>query len=47
MVSPKRTNLKRSEVLKWFNDIKNFEEYHNKENISRFNDLKFDFLGDV
>jgi putative transposase len=46
MVSPKKTNLKRSEVLKWFNDINNFEEYQNKENISRFNDLKFDFLGD-
>ncbi|MBW6536051.1 MAG: hypothetical protein K0B11_13675 [Mariniphaga sp.] len=46
MLSPKQTKLKRDEVLKWFQDKAYFKEYHSKEQIEKFEELKIDYLDD-
>lgn len=46
MLSPKQTKLKRDEVLKWFQDKEYFTEYHSKEQIEKFEELKIDYLDD-
>jgi putative transposase len=46
MLSPKQTKLKRDEVLNWFQDKAYFKEYHSKEQIKKFEELKIDYLGD-
>lgn len=46
IVSPKTTNLKRSEVLTWYRDDHNFRRFHSDEEIKRFNELDIDFIGD-
>lgn len=47
IVSPKTTKLKRSEVLKWYNNKSNFEKFHSDEEIKRFNELNIDFISDT
>ena len=46
ILSPKQTKLNRDEVLKWFQDKAYFKEYHSKEEIEKFEELKIDNLGD-
>ncbi|MBN1926408.1 MAG: hypothetical protein JW798_11285 [Prolixibacteraceae bacterium] len=40
--SPKRTRLKRAEVLKWYENIDNFRKYHDKQTVNRFAELQVD-----
>lgn len=42
ILSPKKTKLKRDEVLEWYNDPDNFKDYHNRESINRFSELQLD-----
>lgn len=46
ILSPKTTRLNRAEVLNWFTDKGNFEKYHTKEQIEKYNDLIIDNLND-
>lgn len=46
ILSPKETNLKRREVLEWFKDKENFKEYHLKEQIEKFKELKINLSND-
>ncbi|WP_319503077.1 hypothetical protein [uncultured Draconibacterium sp.] len=47
IVSPKTTKLSRNEVLAWFRDKSNFEEFHSQEEIRKFDDLKILLPGDL
>ena len=43
ILSPKETQLKRTEVLKWFRNKNNFKEYHqNSKILNKFNSLHID-----
>nr|WP_321357373.1 hypothetical protein [uncultured Draconibacterium sp.] len=46
ILSPKRTKLKRAEVLEWYRDKNNFLSFHSSEETKRFNELNIDFVGD-
>ena len=40
VTSPKQTNLKRQQVIDWFDDLENLKYFHNKEqNLDRIKDL--------
>lgn len=47
IVSPKETKLERAEVLAWFNNKRNFEKLHSKEEIQKFEGLKISYSGDL
>jgi len=40
MLSPKQTKLSRKEVLEWFENKTYFEEYHSKEQIEKYRELR-------
>ena len=42
ILSPKKTRLKRNEVLGWYNQADHFKQYHNKESIEKFSELHID-----
>ncbi len=42
ILSPKKTNLKRDEVLKWYKDQHYYKEYHSSESIDKFADVQID-----
>ncbi len=42
ILSPKKTNLKRDEVLKWYKDQHYYKEYHSSESIDKFADIQID-----
>lgn len=46
VVSPKKTKLKRAEVLNWFRDTANFERLHSQEQLQKHRELDISFLGD-
>ena len=42
ILSPKKTRLKRSEVLEWYNNTRNFNKYHNEKSIEKYSELHID-----
>ena len=47
ILSPKKTNLKREEVLKWFYDKAYFKEFHSKEQIEKYGELQINLTNDL
>lgn len=43
ILSPKKTKLKRDEVLQWYDDGKSFQKFHNQQSIEKFKELHIDF----
>ena len=46
MISPKQTKLSRDKVLEWFENKTYFQEYHSKEQIQKFKELRIDYSDD-
>jgi len=46
MLSPKQTKLNRNEVLEWFENKTYFVEYHNKEQIEKYKEMKINYSDD-
>lgn len=42
ILSPKKTRLKRKEVLEWYNQADHFKQYHNEKSIEKFSELHID-----
>jgi len=47
ILSPKKTNLKREEVLKWFYDKSYFKAFHSKEQIEKYGELQINSIFDL
>ena len=46
ILSPKKTKLKRTEVLEWYRNKNDYMSFHSSGSIKRFNELNIDFIGD-
>ena len=46
ILSPKKTKLKRTEVLEWYRNKNDYMSFHSSGSIKRFHELNIDFIGD-